>query len=55
MITKVVRYNNHVFTLDADVASLFTKDHYIRIWHIEREWVFGNVIKFLEVKQIAHY
>ena len=55
MITRVVRYNNHVFTLEPAVASVFFKEPIIRIWHVERDWVFGNVIKFLEVKQIAHY
>ena len=55
MITKVIRYNNHVFTLDADIAAIFYKEPIAKIWHIERDWVFGNVIKFLEVKQVAHF
>ena len=55
MITRVIRYNNHVFTLDANIAAIFYKEPLAKIWHIERDLVFGNVIKFLEVKQVAHY
>lgn len=55
MITRVIRYNDKVFTLDADIAPIFFKEPLAKIWHIEKDWVFGNVIKFLEVKQVAHY